>query len=201
MLNACRRQSIVHQIKRSTIVSLVVIIEPSYSNIAMLVDTTWCSIGVLNIPLQVSAFIFAMKTKTNRPFWMQNLKVAKVSRSATTLESQSNMFVYPTTTPVHLANLFIQLKSRCSRWDFEFIMNKSLIIQVVAAPSPIGLNYVVQMPDGRPYLRVEKVPVSLYQVIKAAGMFGTDCTYWIKAPDGTVLGYVSEQQNKHCLSV
>ena len=66
-----------------------------------------------------------------------------------------------------------------------------MCFKILAAPSPTGLNYNVQTTDGRPYLRVEKVPVSLYQAIKAVGLFSTDCAYWIKALDGTVLGYVN----------
>ncbi|KAI6217316.1 hypothetical protein M3Y99_01774500 [Aphelenchoides fujianensis] len=45
-------------------------------------------------------------------------------------------------------------------------------------------------PRFSPFMIVEKVSVSLYQVAKAVGTLGTNCTYWIKAMDGTVIGYI-----------
>jgi hypothetical protein len=54
------------------------------------------------------------------------------------------------------------------------------------------MNYIVQhSSDKRTFLNVEKVPVSIYQIGKAAGVLGSNCVYWMKAVDGTVLGYVS----------
>jgi hypothetical protein len=53
------------------------------------------------------------------------------------------------------------------------------------------MNYIVQhSSDKRSALHVEKAPVSLYQIGKAAGFLGTNCVYWLKTVDGTVVGYV-----------
>ncbi|KAI6213254.1 hypothetical protein M3Y94_00129100 [Aphelenchoides besseyi] len=68
----------------------------------------------------------------------------------------------------------------------------SLYKVIPSQPTPLGVNYIVQhAQDRKPYMLVEKVPVSLHQVLKVAGILGTNTAYWIKNPaDGTVLGYV-----------
>jgi len=64
------------------------------------------------------------------------------------------------------------------------------LFKVLSIPSPMGMNYSVQhSTDKTKFLNIEKVPVSIYQIGKSLGV-GTNCVYWMKAVDGTVLGYV-----------
>lgn len=63
---------------------------------------------------------------------------------------------------------------------------------MLSSPSPVGMNYIVQHTSNKQnVLHIEKAPVSLYQIGKAAGFLGSSCVYWMKSVDGTVLGYVS----------
>uniref|UniRef100_A0A915CKW5 Uncharacterized protein n=1 Tax=Ditylenchus dipsaci TaxID=166011 RepID=A0A915CKW5_9BILA len=57
--------------------------------------------------------------------------------------------------------------------------------------TPHSLNYtVIRSPSNEPVLRIEPVFISLYPIGKAIGLLATNCVYWIKRLDGTILGYV-----------
>ncbi|KAI1713799.1 hypothetical protein Ddc_11691 [Ditylenchus destructor] len=49
---------------------------------------------------------------------------------------------------------------------------------------------VIKGPSNEPILRIERVFVSLYPIGKAVGLLSSDCVYWMKRLDGTILGYV-----------
>uniref|UniRef100_A0AC34PWQ1 Uncharacterized protein n=1 Tax=Panagrolaimus sp. JU765 TaxID=591449 RepID=A0AC34PWQ1_9BILA len=65
------------------------------------------------------------------------------------------------------------------------------LFKVMRQPSPLGENYVViRNPSKEPVMKIERVVASLYPIGKAMGLLGTNCVYWFKRMDGTVLGYV-----------
>ncbi|TKR86770.1 hypothetical protein L596_011290 [Steinernema carpocapsae] len=49
---------------------------------------------------------------------------------------------------------------------------------------------VMRTGSEEPFMLIEKVLVSLYPIGKALGILGSDCVYWFKRQDGTILGYV-----------
>ncbi|KAK0411482.1 hypothetical protein QR680_005674 [Steinernema hermaphroditum] len=55
---------------------------------------------------------------------------------------------------------------------------------------PIPSFAVMRTGTEEPFIKIEKVLVSLYPIGKALGLLGTDCVYWFKRADGTILGYV-----------
>uniref|UniRef100_A0A7E4W5J5 Profilin n=1 Tax=Panagrellus redivivus TaxID=6233 RepID=A0A7E4W5J5_PANRE len=55
----------------------------------------------------------------------------------------------------------------------------------------MGTNFIVVRGQGKePVMRVEKVFASIYPIGKAIGLIGSNCVYWFKRMDGTVLGYI-----------
>lgn len=65
------------------------------------------------------------------------------------------------------------------------------LFKIMRQPTPIGENYfVIRTPSKEAVMRIEKVVASLYPIGKAMGLLGTNCVYWFKKMDGTILGYV-----------
>jgi len=57
-------------------------------------------------------------------------------------------------------------------------------------PGSNVLYKVLKTGSDEPLMIVEKVFISLYPIGKAMGLLGTDCVYWFKRVDGTIMGYV-----------
>ncbi|KAK0411481.1 hypothetical protein QR680_005674 [Steinernema hermaphroditum] len=62
--------------------------------------------------------------------------------------------------------------------------------QIKRVVGPIPSFAVMRTGTEEPFIKIEKVLVSLYPIGKALGLLGTDCVYWFKRADGTILGYV-----------
>lgn len=65
------------------------------------------------------------------------------------------------------------------------------LFKIMRELTPLGENYtVVKSLSKEPIMKIEKVLASIYPIGKAIGILGTNCVYWFKRMDGTVLGYI-----------
>lgn len=69
--------------------------------------------------------------------------------------------------------------------------SKATLYKLMRAAGGQNFALVKANSDESVVIKVEKVLISLQSVGKAMGLMGTNCVYWLKAPDGqTVLGHV-----------
>uniref|UniRef100_A0AC35UEZ4 PK_Tyr_Ser-Thr domain-containing protein n=1 Tax=Rhabditophanes sp. KR3021 TaxID=114890 RepID=A0AC35UEZ4_9BILA len=56
--------------------------------------------------------------------------------------------------------------------------------------------WITKTRNNEAFIKIEKVLVSMYPIGKLLGLLHTDCVYWFKKPNGSILGYVRPKLSK-----
>jgi len=68
------------------------------------------------------------------------------------------------------------------------LMHPSVFTLYKVMRTPVDQNYIiVRSSNEEPVMRVERVLASFYPIGKAVGLLGSNCVYWLKSVDGTII--------------